>query len=218
MLMFVTKKLNREGAVSLLIIPVVLLTVAVIVLCYIAVMYYGQMVEQRDKNEPIISKAVEEAKEAQKTKLELEFTAREREPLKTYTTPAEYGSVSLRYPKTWSSYVALEKSSDVDYYGHPNFVPAAKVNYALRMSLVKNDYSAELKKYDALVKKGELKATSVSISGVTGARLDGMLKKDQEGSLVIFPLRDKTLKVWTESKDFRTDFNDIVLKNLTFVP
>ncbi|MCA9313588.1 hypothetical protein KDA08_04740, partial [Candidatus Saccharibacteria bacterium] len=86
------------------------------------------------------------------------------------------------------------------------------------MSLIKNDYSAELKKYDALVKKGELKATSVSISGVTGARLDGMLKKDQEGSLVIFPLRDKTLKVWTESKDFRTDFNDIVLKNLTFVP
>ncbi len=49
-----------------------------IVLCYIAVMYYGQMVEQRDKNEPIISTAVEEAKEAQKTKLELEFTARER--------------------------------------------------------------------------------------------------------------------------------------------
>jgi len=218
MLMFAIKKLNREGAVSLLIIPVVLLTVAVIVLCYIAVMYYGQMVEQRDKNEPIISKAVEEAKEAQKAKLEADFTAREREPLKTYTTPAEYGSVSLRYPKTWSSYVALEKSSDVDYYGHPNFVPASKVNYALRMSLIKNDYSTELKKYDVLVKKGELKATSVSISGVTGARLDGMLKKDQEGSLVIFPLRDKTLKVWTESKDFRTDFNDIVLKNLTFVP
>jgi len=216
--MFAIKKLNREGAVSLLIIPVVLLTVAVIVLCYIAVMYYGQMVEQRDKNEPIISKAVEEAKEAQKAKLEADFTAREREPLKTYTTPAEYGSVSLRYPKTWSSYVALEKSSDVDYYGHPNFVPASKVNYALRMSLIKNDYSTELKKYDVLVKKGELKATSVSISGVTGARLDGMLKKDQEGSLVIFPLRDKTLKVWTESKDFRTDFNDIVLKNLTFVP
>lgn len=89
MLMFVTKKLNREGAVSLLIIPVVLLTVAVIVLCYIAVMYYGQMVEQRDKNEPIISKAVEEAKEAQKAKLEADFTARERDPLKTYTTPAE---------------------------------------------------------------------------------------------------------------------------------
>lgn len=218
MLMFSEKKIDQKGAISLLVIPVTLLTVAVIALSIISVMYHNQYVEQRDKNEPIIAEAVTEAETAQKDKLEAEFTEREKQPLKQYTSPAESGSVVLKFPKTWSSYVKVAKDATMDYYGHPNFVPADDVNYALRMSLVRGAYSTELKKYDAQVKKGELKATSVSVSGVTGARLDGLLKKDQEGSMVIFPLREKTMRVWTENKDFRGDFDNIVIKNLTFVP
>lgn len=218
MLMFLKKKIDQKGAISLLVVPLTLLTIAVIALSVISVMYHNQFIEQRDKNEPIIAQAVTDAETAQKEKLEAEFTEREKQPLKQYTTPAESGSVVLKFPKTWSSYVKVSKDATMDYYGHPNFVPADDVNYALRMSLVRGAYSTELKKYDAQVKKGELKATSVSVSGVTGARLDGLLKKDQEGSMVIFPLREKTMRVWTENKDFRGDFDNIVIKNLTFVP
>ncbi len=216
--MFNVKKLNQKGTVSLLVIPVVLLAIAVIALSAIAVMYYNQYIEQRDKNEPLISAAVQEAQEAQKTELEAEFTEREKQPLKTYTSPSEIGKVNLRFSKMWSSYVDIAKTATMDFYAHPNFVPSEGISYALRMSVVRADYATELKKYDAQVKKAELKATSVSVSGVTGARLDGFLEKDKEGSMVIFPLRDKTLRVWTESKDFRGDFDNIVLKNLTFVP
>lgn len=216
--MFTEKKLNQKGAISLLVIPVILLTIAVIVLSLIAVMYYNQFVEQRDKNEPIIAAAVEEAETAQKTELEAEFTEREKQPLKSYTSPSEIGGVNLRFSKAWSSYVDIKKTATMDFYAHPNFVPSDGVSYALRMSVVRADFASELKKYDAQKKKNELKATSISVSGVTGVRLDGFLEKDKEGSMVIFPLRDKTLRVWTESKDFRGDFDNIVLKNLTFVP
>lgn len=212
------RKLNQNGIMNPLTIPLVLAVLVLVVSSVMAVMYYSKFVEQRDNNQPIIDEAVTKAEEAQKTKLEDEFTEREKIPTKNYTSPAELGSVKLVFPKTWSSYVDSGKSGGMDYYGHPNFVPAANVNYALRMSVIDRPFASEIKSYDNSVKKGELKATAVQVSGTTGTRLDGFLKKDQEGSMVIFPLRDKTLRVWTESKEFREDFNNIVLKGLTFVP
>ncbi len=216
--MFTKKKINQIGSMNPLVIPLVLSVLLIIGASVAAVMYYTKFIEQRDSNKPIIEAAVIKAEESQKTKLEAEFVEREKIPTKNYTSPAELGSVKLNFPKTWSSMVALGKATDIDFYGHPNYVPSEGINYALRMSIVKKAFSTDIKSYDAQVKKGDLKATAVQISGVTGTRLDGFLKKDQEGSMVVFPLRDKTLKVWTESKEFRNDFDNIVLKNLTFVP
>jgi len=61
------------------------------------------------------------------------------------------------------------------------------------------------------------KATSVT----PGIRLDGKFSDSQEdktGSMVILAVRDKTLKVYTESADFLPDFNNVVLTSLTFSP
>jgi hypothetical protein len=125
----------------------------------------------------------------------------------------------MTYPKTWSAYVRQGSGgTDLDFYAHPKFVPSDNVNYALRMSVVNREFSNEIKSYDSQVKQGDLKAGSVKVSGVKGVRLDGFLKKDQEGSMVIFPLRDKTLRVWTENKEYRGDFNNTVLKKLSFIP
>lgn len=216
--MFIQKKLDQKGSLDPFIIPLVLAVVFLIAAGGVAVMYYSKYIEQKDNNRPIIEAAVAKAEQTQKEKLETEFTEREKIPTKNYTSPTEFGSVKLNFPKTWSSMVSLGKGADIEYYGHPNYVPAENVNYALRMSVVKKSFAAEIKSYDSQVKKAELKATAIQISGVTGTRLDGFLEKDQEGSMVVFPLRDKTLKVWTESKEFRPDFDNIVLKNLTFVP
>lgn len=210
-------KLNQDGTMNPLVIPLIISVVLIIVSSVLAVMYYSKFIEQRDANQPTIDSAVATAEILQKGKLEAEFTEREKVPTKNFITPSELGSVNLQFPKTWSSYV-IKGSGTLEYYGHPNYVPSKDVNYALRASVVDKDFAAELRTYDALVKKGELKATAVKASGVTGTRLDGFLKKDQEGSIVLFPLRDKVLKVWTESKDFRGDFDNIVLKNLTFIP
>jgi cytoskeletal protein RodZ len=210
-------KLDQKGHFNVLIIPLVVVGLLLITTAVLSVMYYGKFTEQRDKNQPLINAAVTEATNTQKTKLETEFTAREKEPYKNYTTPSELGSVKLTFPKTWSSYV-ISKGSSLDYYGHPNYVPSTGVNYALRMNILTSDFSNAIKSYDAAVQKGTLKATAVRVSGVTGTRLDGFLKPDQQGSMVIFPLRDKVLKIWTESNDYKADFDNVVVKNLTFVP
>jgi hypothetical protein len=216
--MFRAKKLDKNGIMNPLAIPLILSVVVLLVSAGMAVLYYTKFVEQRDNNQPFIEEAVAKAEETQKEKLETEFTEREKIPTKNYTSPSELGGVKLTYPKTWSAYVDMSKTGGMDYFGHPNYVPADNVNYALRMSVVDKPFSNEVKAYDNAVKKGELRATAVRVSGTTGTRLDGFLKKDQEGSMVVFPLRDKTLRVWTESKEFTADFNNIVLKSLTFVP
>jgi len=55
-----------------------------------------------------------------------------------------------------------------------------------------------------------------------GTRLDGAINQTQtgaqNGSLVVIKIRDKTLKIYTESTDFVGDFNNVILSNLTFVP
>lgn len=209
-------KLNQKGLMNPLVIPLIFAVIATIAFGVMAFIYYGDYVEQRDDNAPIIASAVEEATTAQKQELEAEFVEREKEPNDTYTSPSEFGSIKLTYPKTWSAYV--ERSSTFDFYAHPAYVPSNNVNYALRASVENQEFSNVIRSYDSKVRQGDLKAGAVTISGVKGVRLDGFLENDQEGSMVIFPLRDKTLSVWTENKDFRGDFNNIVLKKLSFRP
>lgn len=210
-------KLNQKGLINPLLVPLVLAVILLLAASGLSVYYYSQYVEQKDSNQPLIDAAVATAEEKQQDKLEAEFTEREKQPNKSYVAPSEFGSVRLQFPKTWSSYVET-RGGDIDYYGHPNYVPESGVNYALRMSVTTRPFATEIKAYDNEVKKGELKASAIQISGTTGTRLDGMLTKDQQGAMVIFPLRDKTLKVWTENNDFKGDFDNIVLKSLTFVP
>lgn len=211
-------KLNQKGQFNPLVIPLILSVIFMIAFGVVGLMYYSKFVEQRDNNQPQIEAAVKEAEADQKKQLEAEFVEREKQPNVTYIGPAEFGSVRLTYPKTWSSYVKLSSGREVDFYGHPNYVPADKVNYALRMSVTSNEFAQEIKQYDGKVKQGDLKARSVEVSGTKGVRVDGFLTKDQEVSMVVFPLRDKTLRVWTENKDFRKDFDNIIVKKLTFVP
>jgi len=218
--MFMLKKikLNQEGILNPLVIPLIISIIVLVVASVMAVVYYGKFVDQRDNNQPVIDSAVNQAEASQKKKLEDDFAEREKLPTKTFTSPTELGSVKITYPKTWSTYVISQGDGQINYYGHPNYVPSQGVNYALRMSVTNQDFAKQNKAFEPLIKKGDLKSSSVQVSGIVGVRLDGFFKKDQEGSLVMFPLRDKTLEVWTESKDFRGDFDNIVLKNLTFVP
>lgn len=211
-------KLDQNGSLNPLTIPVILLVFVLIGAGYASITYYSKFVEQRDENKPIIAAAVKQATEAQKKDLTDEFSEREKVPTKQYVSPSEFGTVKLVFPKTWSGYVDIQSKDKMEYLGHPNFVPSKNVNYALKMEIVPEAFATEIIQYDEYVKKGDLRATAVQASGATGTRLDGLLEPNREGSMVIFPLRDKTLKISTESKEFEDDFNNIVLQRLTFVP
>jgi hypothetical protein len=173
------------------------------------------------KSDIAAGKAVKIAEAAK----EKDFAEREKNPYSAYNGAATYGSLHVVYPRTWSAYI-IEKnnaSTPIDGYVHPSFVPSADsgTNFALRFKIVSQPYAQSVKAFDADVKKGKVKASAYQlpkVQGVTGTRIDGEIKKGQKSSMVIFPLRDKTLEVWTESADFVNDFNSIILANFTFEP
>jgi hypothetical protein len=173
-----------------------------------------------------VSMAVEIAKKQEATTKDNEFLEKEKLPLKTYSGPEAYGSVHIEYPKTWSAYVnevSGQSSLPVDGYFQPGFVPGIQsgASFALRVQVTSTAYDQELKKFDSYVKTGKAKVipfTAPKVTSVAGTRVDGQIDQNTQGSIVLFPMRDKTLKVWTESSQFLNDFNTNILPNVTFVP
>ena len=158
------------------------------------------------------------------TRKDNEFAEKEKLPLRSYSGPAAYGSVVLQYPKTWSAYVGEKPGNNnpVDAWFHPGFVPVVQGNensYALRVQVSATSYADAIKSYDLNVKSGKAKAspyTPAKNPAITGTRLDGEVAPGKQGAMVIVPLRDKTLKIWTESNDYVNDFNTNILPNYSF--
>ncbi len=189
---------------------------------------YGERSTYKEKSDQKSAQAVASAEAEQKAKLAKEFAEQEKNPLKSYTGPETYGSVSFSYPKTWSAYIdeSGKGSSSLFGYIHPNFVPnLTDTSFALRFEIVNTSYDQVVKSFDSSVKSGKVTAVAYvpkKLEGnkavQPGLRFDGEIITKKQGSMVVIKLRDKTLKVWTESNDFKTDFDSIILPSLTFIP
>ncbi len=186
---------------------------------------YTSMLDYKDKSDQKSAKAVAIAIKQEDTKKDNEFTEKEKSPYKTYQGPTSYGSVNITYPKTWSAYIE-EKDRDntpVNGYFHPNFVPATNggTAFALRIEVTNQAYDQVLKTFDSNVKAGKVTVrpfVAKNVPGVTGARVDGEIEREKKGSMILLPLRDKTIKVYAEAQQFVPDFDNIVLANLKFSP
>jgi hypothetical protein len=172
-----------------------------------------------------ISDAVIIAKQQESTSKDKEFVEKEKDPLKEYKGPATYGSLSLKYPKTWSAFVTEKSTSDpqIDGYFHPNVVPGIQSGtaFALRIKIVDKQYTEVLKGFADKTRTNKVAVSAFraeKVPSVLGSRIDGEINTGQKDSMVIFPIRDKTLQISTESTDFLNDFNKIILPSLTFVP
>lgn len=182
----------------------------------------------KDNSDKKAAQAVDAAKKVQAAELQKAFAEQEKQPVKGYKGSTTYGTVSFNYPKTWSGYVDETNSSQpINGYFYPDIVPGlqSKTAYALRLELLSTDYSSVVKQHDARVKDGTAKASAyvppkmVGVANVQpGTRLDGALDQNTTGSMVVIKVRDKTLKIYTQSNDFLKDFNDIILASLTFSP
>ncbi len=186
---------------------------------------FAQMQDYKNNSDKKAAAAVKVAENSQETKLNAEFAEKEKSPYKTYQSTADFGSVKIVYPKLWGSYVdeAGQGASPVNGFFHPNFVPrtTGDLPIALRVQVVSTSYAQSLKQYDGNVNSGAVKARPINVEGVkgvTGMRFDGKIASQYTGSMVMFPVRDKTLKIWTEIPSNVADLDNIVLKNLTFSP
>lgn len=218
---------SPKRGINRLLIPLILAILLLLGAMAFGVWAYGGMQDYKTNVQPKIDKAVAIAEEKTKTDKDKEFVEKEKNPLKEYKGPAAYGTVSIQYPKTWSAFVTETNSGStpVDGYFQPGFVPGIQgdTQFALRVKVVSQQYSDVMKQFENKAKAGKVKVSPYTApklgSSIVGSRVDGEINPTQlHDSMVLFPLRDKTIEISTESDQFLNDFNTIILPNLTFVP
>jgi hypothetical protein len=170
-----------------------------------------------------IETAVDVATEKAKTAKDTEFVEQQKLPTRTYTGSATYGSLTFAYPKTWSVYAEDGGATAVDVYAHPDVVPGLRSGqpYALRVEVVNTPYDQAISANERYLKDGTLTATAFrakKVPDTLGTRFDGQLTRDVAGAVVYLPLRDRTIRITTQSPQFLNDFNNIILPSITFVP
>ena len=128
--------------------------------------------------------------------------------------------MSLKYPKTWSAYVAKDASQGGEYdaYLHPAEVPPvgnANTIFALHVQIKSESFETADNRYKSLVQSGKLTTSVISVGGVDATRYDGTFANNLVGSAVIFKIRDKTVTIETGAEIYRDDFAKI-LNTITF--
>jgi hypothetical protein len=211
---------NSQRGAGVLVIANVVSIILVIIFGGVMVWALVNYNDQKNNVDAKIAAAVEEAKKIQKDDDEKKFAEREKAPNKDFVGPSDLGRIHFLYPKTWSAYIDREAASTFEAYLQPGTVHPVSSNraYALRVSILDRPYEQELRTYQGLVTKGDLKSSPVTINGFNGNRIEGKFSKDIEGTMVMFKVRDKAFKIFTESPTYKGDFENIILKTLEFNP
>lgn len=217
---------NEQGSVNILVLPLVLVSLALIAVAAVAFWAYQGRQDYKNNVDQKVAVAVVKAKQQQTTEDGKKFAEQEKQPLRTYKGPEAYGSLSVSYPKTWSAYVDTSANSNapVNGYFQPSTVPGVSdqtATFALRVQVLSQSYDTVLSTFSGLVQTGKVKVSPYSlpkVPSVVGSRIDGQIAPNKNGSMVVLPLRDKTIQISTESSDFEKDFDTNILPNFSFIP
>ena len=93
--------------------------------------------------------------------------------------------------------------------------------WARQGCVLQQPYDEAVKSHSSAIKAGRASAQPYilpKVPGVIGTRIEGELAAKKTGTLIILPLRNVTLQIFTEADQFKADFNNIILPNLTFSP
>ncbi len=211
---------TERGNVNPMLVTSIVLGVLVVGLLVFSLWAYMNYMEQKNNVDGIVSNAVATAKKEQQDADELSFTEREKLPTKQLIGPSDLGQATIDYPKTWSVYVDKDSGGTYSAHLNPGAVRAvtSKSLSAVTVTVESKTYEDTLASFSAAITKGDLKASPITVAGQQGTRLDGTFTRDIQGASVLFKLRDKTLRVNVQSKDYLGDFNNIILPSLKFNP
>ena len=216
------RKLNQSGSLLLpLVIVLVLLAAAVV----FATWAFTGRQDYKNKSDTKVATAVKNAVADEDKKKDAEFAEQEKSPVKTYIGPVTYGTLTFNYPKTWNQYVSTETTTlTINNFFNPDYVPdlASGLPYALRVQVSNQTYANALKTFESAAKAGTSVVAAYRLPkmpNVLGSMITGEISgKKAKGILVMLPLRDKTVILWTEGTNNTTDFTNIVLPSVTYVP
>ncbi len=212
-------KLDERGS---LLIPLILVIMLLMGALGFGAWAFAGRQDYKNNVDAKIDEAVEAATEQNSIEKEAEFAEREKQPFKTYLGPASLGSISVTYPKTWSAYVNEKGNGTtvLEGYMHPNYVPElnSDTSFALRFKIVNSTYDKELKGFEPKARTGKVVVAAYKApkeENALGSMITGEIDTKQQGVVVLLPMRDKTIRIWTEGEDFRGDFTTM-LESFTF--
>lgn len=217
---------NQREAINVLLIPLILVTVFFMAAAGFGVWAFTSRTTYKEDSDKLSAAAAAEAREEQETADAAKFEEAAKKPYDSYIGPAAFGNITVNYPKTWSAYVVENErgSAPVSGYFQPKTVPSVTdpdYNFALRVELVGTAYQTALDQFKSQIEAGKASIqpfTLPKVPSVVGSRIEGQITNRKQGTMIVMPLRNMTLKVWTESNDFKGDLDTHVLPNLTFVP
>ena len=199
---------------TIILVVVCLIAAAAIVVAVIFFMKYNEANEdQQAKVDAAVAAAVAEEQAIAAKNLEEKL----KEPNAEFRGPDDYGSISFKYPKTWSVYVEKDGTNNSDYvaYFQPNKVPPLNdqsARYALRFAIYNRSYDTMAKPLIAKVKNGTMTPQNFTADSgnITGMRYDGELSAKIRGTLVIVKVNDKTAILQTDSDVLMQDYEKIL--------
>lgn len=219
-------KHDQNGSINILLIPLIMASLAMIGTAAFAIWAYNSRQDYKNNVESKITTAVTVAKTVESSEKDKQFAELEKKPLRTYNGPQAFGSLVLQYPKTWSAYIDDTGSgaAPVDGYFYPGYVPSItnpNSSFALRVQVLPQSYSSVLASLRGQETAGQIQIapyTLPSVTNVIGIRVDGKITPGKDGTMIVLPLRDKSIEISTQGSEFSADFEENILKNLTFSP
>ncbi len=218
----------ERGAVNGSIFAIIALVLLVLIFGSFGIWAYMGYMDQKHNVDTKVSDAVAKAVLDQSNKDETTFAAREKEPMRSFAGPSDYGSLTFDYPKTWSAYQAADvsKGGGVTYAAYLNPIVVPPVNsqtgtqndttkYALRVVIEQKTYDQSVAGYSDLIKKGSLQSSVYSDGNHTGTKLVGNFNQNIYGTAILIKMRDRTLTLRTDGDVFQNDFTAL-LKTVKF--
>lgn len=227
-------KHNQDGTASGLLIALIVAVMLLVILGVFTASTYSKEQDYKNNVDQKINVAVAAAVQRQQATDKQNYEQAAKLPLSTYKGPEADGSIIIKYPKSWSSYVDTSGNSSggggnalIDGYFYPGTVPsieaeqsgdAGGANFALRVQFINDSYSDSLSNLQQQTGI-EVKPYSLpKVPSVVGVRVTGQIEQNKTGDLIVLPVRGQTLEVWTEGNQFESDFTNSILPNLSFSP
>jgi len=216
---------DEKGSVSS-VISIVILSIALIGSLVFCIWAYQGRQDYKNNVDQKINAAVVIAKQQESSAKDLIFAEQQKQPLQPYKGPSSFGSISILYPKTWSGYVDTTNNdgNPIDGYFYPGVVPGISdqsVDFALRIQVIDQSYDQTAAQFSSQVAGQTLSVSAYALPklpNVIGMEVSGQIAAQKTGTMVVLPLRDKTLEIWTEGNQYLSDFSNNILPNFSFSP
>ena len=223
-------KHNQDGA-SGVGVSLVLTTVLLVAAIGFGAWAFTSRQDYKNNTDAKIATAVAAAKKQESAAKDKAFAEELKNPLQTYTGPSAYGSIVLKYPKTWNSYILDTSSSGggtpIDAYFHPTSVPSIQDSnsvFSLRLKVLSQSYSQTVSGLTSGTDSSGVTTTVKpyalpKVPKAVGVKVTGAIPNSSKtGTMVILPVRSQTIEIWTETNQYLNDFNKYILPNFSFSP